>query len=91
MKLYLETTMFNYYFDEDREGHSDTEMMSKTVNNPVEDEINAIRIELYEEMKGMTANVRVAYTHKLAEETLREHGYKFVPVDNTGAKRVVRA
>ena len=24
MKLYLETTMFNYYFDTDRDGHADT-------------------------------------------------------------------
>ena len=23
LKLYLETTVFNYYFDEDREGHGD--------------------------------------------------------------------
>ena len=24
MKLYLETTMFNYYFDTERDGHADT-------------------------------------------------------------------
>ena len=24
MRLYLETTMFNYYFDENRDGHTDT-------------------------------------------------------------------
>jgi predicted nucleic acid-binding protein len=23
IKIYLETTVFNYYFDEDREGHND--------------------------------------------------------------------
>ena len=30
MKLYFETTMFNYYFDKERNGHSDTIQLFKT-------------------------------------------------------------
>jgi predicted nucleic acid-binding protein len=32
MKLYLETTMFNYYFDEDRDGHADTVELFKEIH-----------------------------------------------------------
>jgi hypothetical protein len=66
-------------------------MSDQTKISPVENEFDAIRIKLYEKTKNMTTSERVAYTHKLAEDTVRDHGYKFVPVDNTGAKRVVRA
>ncbi|MDR1328039.1 MAG: hypothetical protein LBK23_00350, partial [Oscillospiraceae bacterium] len=31
MKLYLETTMFNYYFDSDRDGHADTVRLFEAV------------------------------------------------------------
>ena len=30
MKLYLETTMFNYYFDSERDGHADTVRLFET-------------------------------------------------------------
>ena len=33
MKLYLETTMFNYYFDEARDGHIDTVRMFEAINS----------------------------------------------------------
>jgi len=32
MKLYLETTMFNYYFDEERDGHADTVRLFEKIN-----------------------------------------------------------
>ena len=31
MKLYLETTMFNYYFDTDRDGHTDTVQLFEAI------------------------------------------------------------
>jgi predicted nucleic acid-binding protein len=31
LRLYLETTMFNYYFDEDRDGHEDTVRLFEAV------------------------------------------------------------
>ena len=33
MRVYLETTMFNYYFDKDRDGHADTVRMFKAIGN----------------------------------------------------------
>jgi predicted nucleic acid-binding protein len=30
-RVYLETTMFNYYFDEERDGHADTVRMFEAV------------------------------------------------------------
>ena len=64
--------------------------MSKMTGNPVEDELNAIRIKLYEETKDMTSAEQVAYMSKKAEDGLRRRGYKLVPVDSTGAARLVR-
>jgi hypothetical protein len=64
--------------------------MSKTTSNPVEDELNAIRIELYEKTKNMTTSERADYLHKKVEDGLRRHGYKLVPIDSTGASRLVR-
>jgi len=33
VKLYLETTIFNYYFDADREGHADTVRLLEKIRN----------------------------------------------------------
>jgi hypothetical protein len=65
-------------------------MMNKLMNNPVEDELDAIRIKLYEETKNMTTSERVAYMKKKAEDGLRRHGYKLIPIDDSGASRLVR-
>jgi hypothetical protein len=64
--------------------------MSKLLNNPVEDELDAIRIKLYEETKNMTTGERVAYIKKRAENAVSKHGYKFVSVDDNGGMRLVR-
>jgi hypothetical protein len=64
--------------------------MSKTMNNPVENELNAIRIGLYEETKNMTASERVAYMRKKTEDGLRASGYKLVPKGDKGGMRLVR-
>ena len=33
LKVYLETTLFNYYFDEDRDAHTDTVVLFKEIAN----------------------------------------------------------
>jgi predicted nucleic acid-binding protein len=33
LRLYLETTVFNYYFDEDRDGHEDTVRLFESIGN----------------------------------------------------------
>lgn len=64
--------------------------MSKTMGNPVETELNAIRIKLYEATKDMSSADQVTYMRKKAADGLRRHGYKLVPVDSTGTSRLVR-
>ncbi|MDR1132504.1 MAG: hypothetical protein LBL15_08815 [Oscillospiraceae bacterium] len=61
--------------------------MSKAMtNNPVEDELNAIRIKLYEQTKDMMTQERVAFFNKMAQERFARHGIKA----NYGAVPVVR-
>jgi hypothetical protein len=64
--------------------------MSKTTSNPIEDELDAIRIKLYEATKDMSPADQVAYMRKKAEDGVRRHGYELVPIDSTGAARLVR-
>ena len=47
--------------------------MNKT-NNPVEDELNAIRIKLYEQTKDMTSQEQVAFFNKMVKEGLARRG-----------------
>jgi hypothetical protein len=49
-------------------------MSEMTKHNPVEDELNAIRIELYEQTKRMTPNERIAYLRGLAAPIHKEFG-----------------
>ena len=51
-------------------------MNDPTKNNHVEDELNAIRIKLYEQTKDMSTQERVAFFNKLAREGLSRHGVK---------------
>jgi hypothetical protein len=44
------------------------------VTHRVEDELNAIRIRLYEQTKGMTPEEEVAYLKKLSAPVLKEFG-----------------
>jgi hypothetical protein len=64
--------------------------ISKTMSSPVEQELNAIRLKNYERTKDMTTSERADYLHKKVEDGLRRHGYKLVPIDSTGASRLVR-
>ena len=50
-------------------------------NNPVEDELNNIRIKIYEQTKDMTREERVAYVNSRAEEILKPYGIKPVYMD----------
>jgi hypothetical protein len=46
--------------------------------NTFEDELDEIRVKLYEEIKDMTAEEHVAYIHSLAVPILQEYGLKAV-------------
>jgi len=62
--------------------------MSKLMNNPIEDEIDTIRIELYEEMKDMTTSERVAYMKASIAPLMRQYNLKSVARANDTAKAV---
>ena len=51
-------------------------MNRKVSNSPVEDELDAIRIKLYEKTKDMTTGERVEFFRKTAREGLAKHGIK---------------
>ena len=45
----------------------------------IEDEIDAIRLEIYEETKNMTLEERHEYYRKCSEEAAKEYGFKCIP------------
>jgi hypothetical protein len=47
-------------------------------SNTFEDELDEIRVKLYEETKDMTVEEHVAYIHSLAAPILQEYGLKAV-------------
>lgn len=44
----------------------------------IEQEINKIRLEIYEETKDMTPLQRAERTNKIAEEVAKEYGFKLI-------------
>jgi len=54
----------------------------KKIDDPVLDEIHAIRRQLYEETKDMTSSERTAHIKQSVEATLKESGYKLVYIDD---------
>ena len=48
------------------------------IKNNIEQEINRIRLELYEETKGMTHEQRVEHTRNATEGTIRKYGFTVV-------------
>ena len=46
--------------------------------NTIEDELNAVRIELYEKTKGMTPDEEVTYLKSLSAPILKEFGIRTV-------------
>jgi hypothetical protein len=51
-------------------------MIKVSNNNPVEDELNAIRIKLNEQTKNMTSEEQVDFFNTGAKEILARHGVK---------------
>jgi hypothetical protein len=51
--------------------------------NPIEDELDAIRIRHYEQTKNMTSEERIAYVNNKAEQILKPYGIKPVYMDIT--------
>ena len=50
-------------------------MMSKTTKiNPVEDELDTIRIKIYEQTKDMTSAERVEYFNRRTREAFAQYG-----------------
>ena len=49
-------------------------MSNTTKNNPVEKELNEIRIKLYEQTKDMTAEEQTAFFSKMVREGFARHG-----------------
>ena len=47
-------------------------------NNTIEQDINRIRLEIYEETKGMTPEQRVEHTRKATDETIKKYGFKVI-------------
>jgi hypothetical protein len=46
--------------------------------NTIEDELNAVRIDLYEKTKGMTPKEEVSYLKSLSAPVLKEFGIRTV-------------
>jgi len=46
--------------------------------SPIEQEINRIRLEIYEETKNLTRDQRIQRTNKIAEIAAEKHGFKIV-------------
>ena len=49
----------------------------KTINK-VEQEVNRIRLEIYEETKHMTPAQRVEYYNKIGEAEVKKYGFKII-------------
>ncbi len=49
----------------------------KTIS-PIEQEINQIRLRIYEETKNMSIQERVARVNKIGEEAAKKYGFKIV-------------
>jgi len=49
----------------------------------IEDEIDAIRLEIYEETKNMTVEEHTEYYRKVSERAAKEYGFKCVPSIDT--------
>jgi hypothetical protein len=50
--------------------------------NTIEEELDAIRLKLYEETKDMTTSERVAFINERAARTLKDHGIKQTMITN---------
>ncbi|MCL2004517.1 MAG: hypothetical protein FWG72_11070 [Oscillospiraceae bacterium] len=46
--------------------------------SPIEQEVNHIRLQIYEETKGLTPAQRAERTNKIAEATAQKYGFKVI-------------
>ena len=54
--------------------------------NTIEDELDAIRLKLYEQTKDMTTSERVAFFNNSAEQALKKYGIKTVQMESVKRK-----
>jgi len=48
-------------------------------NSKIEDEIDEIRLRIYEETKDMTSEQRVERSRRISEELSEKYGFKIAP------------
>ena len=53
-------------------------------SNTIEQDINKIRLSIYEETKDMTPEQRVEYTRRMTEPIIQQYGLKVIP--NAGSR-----
>ena len=58
----------------------------KTINN-IEQEVNQIRLQIYEKTKDMTPAELTAYYQKSGEDSAKKYGFKIVASAITSDKR----
>jgi len=58
--------------------------------NTIEDEIDRIRLKIYEETKDMTPEQRAERRNHKVEASVKRMGYKFVVVNPKGYMRLVK-
>jgi len=58
--------------------------------NTIEDEIDRIRVKIYEETKGMTPAQRAERTNRNSEAFVNRMGYKFVVINPQGHMKLVK-
>ena len=51
--------------------------MTEIIYNDFEDELDAIRSALYEEIKDMTTEEHLAYIHAQVEPVMKKYGWKY--------------
>jgi len=56
--------------------------------NPIEDEIDRIRLEIYKETKHMTVAQRVERSNRIGRELAQKYGFKLVPSLNPKKRKV---
>ena len=59
----------------------------KISNNRIEQEINEIRLAIYEETKNMTPAQRVEHTRKETDATIKKYGFKVVSGELSTSRR----
>ena len=81
--MYLETTMFNYYFDSERDAHADTVSMNDPsvshMQMPLR-EVKAIRLIISDEIEGMTPAEITAYYNNSFAEIQKKYNFNITTV-----------